>query len=366
MNSDANDPKFLFVICQNGTESAVRKEIQRSHENLKLAFSRPGFVTFKVDPQGSFPEKFTLKSALARTVGWSLGRLEGEDGDGLIRQLCAEFDLSSFEHLHVWQRDAAIPGHRGFVPGITPLAEEVGQRILAASGANLSLNRITAPDAKVFDLVLVEPNQWWSGYHFANSVAGRWPGGVPPFDLSHDVISRAYWKAREALLWSGIRVGEGDWCAEIGSAPGGCAQLLLEFGANVIGIDPAEMDASILEHPNFTHIRKRGREVKKKELREVKWLFADLNIVPNYTLDTVAEIVSNAQVNVQGMILTMKLPDLQLIEEVPALMNRVREMGFAVVKVRQLAFNRREICLAAARDRYVLRKSRQLPPRESA
>ena len=120
-------------------------------------------------------------------------------------------------------------------------------------------------------------------------------------------VSRAYYKLKEALLWSGIQVREGDVCAEIGSAPGGACQLLLELGAQVIAIDPAPLDSEVAEHENLTFIRRRGREVKKRELADVRWLLADLNIAPNYTLDTVEEIVSSKRVNPRGMLLTLKL-----------------------------------------------------------
>ncbi len=230
-----------------------------------------------------------------------------------------------------------------------------------SDGNQVKVNQIAKPDERVFDVVIVEPDQWWFGYHFATTVAGRWPGGVPLIDTSVERISRAYLKASEAIAWSGISIAAGDCCAEIGSAPGGCCERLLELGAKVIGIDPGEMEASLLENPNFTHIRRRGNEVKKSDLQEVKWLFADLNMVPNYTLDTVSEIVSHDRINVKGMILTMKITDWKLIQDVPRLMKRVKEMGFAVVKARQLAFNRQEICLAAVKDKFVLRIGKKRP-----
>ena len=178
---------------------------------------------------------------------------------------------------------------------------------------------------------------------------------MPLIDTSVETISRAYFKAQEALLWSGIEVQPDDWCAEIGSSPGGCCQLLLEMGANVIGVDPAVMEPELLKHEKFTHIRRRGNEVRKRDLKDVKWLFADLSMVPNYTLDTVSEIVSHASVDVKGLLLTMKLTDWKLMDDIPSLMTRVREMGFSVVKSRQLAFNRQEFCLVAVKDRFVLR-----------
>ena len=159
--------------------------------------------------------------------------------------------------------------------------------------SDVVVNRVANPDARVFDICLVEPNEWWFGFHTANTTAGRWPGGVPKIDTDFEPISRAYFKLKEALLWSGMRVSEGDLCAELGSSPGGACQLLLEMGANVLAIDPAELDEEVLQHPNLIHIRRRGHEVRKREFRDVKWLFSDINMVPQYTLDTVSAIVSH-------------------------------------------------------------------------
>ncbi len=371
-DSSTDSPRFIYVVCQHGAETAAKKEITDGNPELRLAFSRPGFLTFKLDAGVNWPEKFTLRSTLARTYGWSLGRTTGADAKLLIDEILLETKLNGpqtrsfgpddFRHLHVWERDGRVPGHKGFEPGPSVLATEIGAlfgKQFEQSKRAMSINEIARPDDKVLDIVLVEPDQWWFGYHYATTIPGRWPGGVPLIDTTVETVSRAYFKAAEALAWSGIEIQAGDWCAEIGSSPGGCCQLLLERGANVIGIDPAEMEPELLANKNFIHIRRRGNEVRKRDLTDVKWLFADLNIVPNYTLDTVTEIVSHESVDIKGMILTMKLPDWKLVEEVPAIMNRVRQLGFSVVKTRQLAFNRQEFCLFAVKDKFLLREGKK-------
>ena len=306
---------FIYVCCQQGVESVVKAEVAKQHPGLSFAFSRPGFVTFKLASEGALPLKFSLTSTFARASGWSVGRAQSDDGAEIVKQIAATEAAAICDHLHVWQRDRAIPGQRGFEPGRTPLAKASAEQILAAdvfSGRSVPVNKAARTDELVLDVAIVETNQWWFGFHYVSTVAGRWPGGVPFVDTTADVASRAYYKLREALLWSGISVREGDVCAELGSSPGGACQLLLEMGATVIGVDPAEMEPEILKHKNFTHIRRRSSEVKKKDLREVKWLFADLSAVPTYTLDAVSEIVSNQSVDITGMILTLKLTDLKL------------------------------------------------------
>ncbi|MEM7783279.1 MAG: SAM-dependent methyltransferase [Planctomycetota bacterium] len=364
MANSKQESKFVFVICQNGAETAAKLEIAKQYPQLKFAFSRPGFLTFKLDApksengDGGFPDRFLLRSVLARTFGWSIGRVDGNDAAKLVEQICQHDLISSANHLHVWQRDPMTPGKNGFEPGISPLADEIGKLFKnhpQIQNQQIVVNRLTQPDDLVFDVVMVEPDQWWYGYHFANTKPGRWPGGVPLVDSDKEVASRAFFKLQEALLWSGIVIGPGDLCAEIGSSPGGACELMLEMGAGVLGIDPAEMEPNVLEHPDFIHIRKRGHEVRKKEFRDVDWLMADLNLAPSYTMELVEEIAGHPSVNFKGVILTLKLSDWGTIQSVSKYIARLKRIGFQVVKARQLAFNRQEFCLVAIKDKFLLR-----------
>jgi hypothetical protein len=81
-------------------------------------------------------------------------------------------------------------------------------------------------------------------------------------------------------------------------------------------------------------------------------LLVDVNVAPNYTLDTAEEIVTSAKTNIRGLILTMKLTDWSLAEHIEGYRQRVRNWGFKVIRTRQLAFNRHEFCLIALRNRY--------------
>jgi 23S rRNA (cytidine2498-2'-O)-methyltransferase len=358
-----NAPSFLFVVCQVGAERALKQELSGEWPDFRFAFSRPGFVTFKLPETPALPDDFDLRSVFARTYGFSLGRVEGRTAEQAAASLWTLAGDREFHHLHIWQRDTAMPGEKGFEPGITPLAMEVGKiivdrRRLAPSEQTLPVNLVTRTGDRVLDCVLVEPNQWWIGFHRATTLPTRWPGGTPKINLPPDAVSRAYLKMREALLWSRLPLSRGDHCVEIGSSPGGSCQALLDRGLTVTGIDPADMDDSVLADPNFTHIKARGADLKRREFRGVKWLMADSNVAPKHTLDTVEHIVTNRQVNIRGMLLTLKLPDWKLAESIPKYIQRIRSWGYEYVRARQLAFNRQEVCVAAMRRREMRRKPR--------
>jgi len=347
-------PRFLFVTCQVGAEGAVKGELARRWPEFHFAFSRPGFLTFKLPDGHRLRADFDLRSVFARTYGFSLGKVVGDDPEGLARGVWDTYGKRPVRRIHVWPRDTAEPGQRDFEPSITSTAVEAAGAIrqhcprpeVLANDAD-DLRRSARRAEFVLDCILVEPGQWWVGYHRTRSIPSRWPGGIMPLELPPDAVSRAWLKMEEGLRWSELPLKEGACCAELGSAPGGSSQALLGRGLVVVGIDPAEMHAAALGHPHFTHIRRRASQVRKRELRKVRWLMADMNVAPDYTLDAVEAIVSHRQVNVRGLLLTLKLPTWKLADDVPGFIRRVRGLGYNIVRVRQLAYNRREVCLAA-------------------
>jgi len=343
----------LFAACQPGSETALKGDVARRQPTLRFAFSRPGFVTFRVT-EDSPP---TLRSPFARTWGHSLGRVVGADASELARELwklvaqAQNADrMARLGHLHVWQRDAALPGDEGYDAAAESAAHAAGTQMLGErpdTAASLVLNAEVPAGESVIDCVLVEPHEWWIGWHRAESPETRWPGGVPLLGAPAGMISRAYLKIEEALRWSELPIEPGDRCVEIGSAPGGSCAALLERGCIVTGVDPAEMDAAVLANPRFTHVRARAREVPRALFRDVRWLMSDTNVAPKHTLDTVEAIVTADDVRLEGLVLTLKLTDPKSAAELPAFHKRIRGWGYEYVRARHLAFNRQEVCVVA-------------------
>jgi 23S rRNA (cytidine2498-2'-O)-methyltransferase len=203
--------------------------------------------------------------------------------------------------------------------------------------------------SRLLELIIDRPDRWWVAARAIKSRYDRWPGGIPHLPEEGDPISRAYFKIAEAIAWSGIQIRVGEPIVEIGSSPGGACQWLLQAGAKVTGIDPAEMDPRILAHPHFTHWRKRSLQVKRKWFRAFRIMVCDANVTPNYTLDTVEAIVTYPTSRFRALILTMKLPEWELAKAIPEHLDRVRSWGYESVEARQLSTNRREYCLVARR-----------------
>lgn len=355
-------PSFIFVTCQVGAEIALKAELA-SHSLYRLAFSRPGFLTFKLPGGHTLPDDFDLHSVFARAYGFSLGKVSEGDAAVAAKRTWEIAGNRPYTRLHVWRRDTAPVGYRGFEPGPTTEAHAAEQAIVAAcplevvEGGSQELLAPTAAGDLVLDCVLVEPSEWWIGYHRASSPRSRWVGGMPSIDAPPDMISRAYLKIEEALAWSRLPLKAGHTVVEIGSAPGGSSQALLNRGLLVTGVDPGDMDPYVLAHPSFVHIKKRGADVRRRDYRGLRWLVADMNVAPNYTLDTVESIVTHPEVQVEGMLLTLKLLEWNLAAEIPQYLDRIRAWGYTDVRARQLAHNRQEICVAALKQRSLRRRS---------
>ncbi len=297
-----------------------------------------------------------------RLCGEVLGKVDGEDSNALIQsaqelsqQHGTTADSSSgnqaeWNALHVFQRDTHTPGFRGFQPGESALVAAVAAQIRESKANSLPVpNRTADIGDRILDILLIDPNRWLVGRHVAVEEFERYPGGVPSVPSPSEIVSRAYLKIAEALIWSQFPISPGDACVEIGSAPGGAAQRLLDLGLKVTGIDPAEMDPMVLAHPRFEHWQNKSLGVKRRLFRKFKWLMCDANVAPNYTLDAVEDIVTYETSRFEGLLLTLKLSSYELASSLPQYEARIRSWGFSNVRIRQLANNRSECCAMALR-----------------
>ena len=168
------DAKFLFIVCQVGAEASLKAELAREWPSFRFAFSRPGFVTFKLPAGLRLAMDFDLRSTFARTHGFCLGKVTGNGAQELAQQAWKLAGTLQPDQLHVWQRDVTMPGERGFEPGSTPLAQEIGQILANAyptpAQGPLPINLLAQPGQTVFDCIVVQANEWWIGFHQATSV----------------------------------------------------------------------------------------------------------------------------------------------------------------------------------------------------
>jgi 23S rRNA (cytidine2498-2'-O)-methyltransferase len=373
--ADEPQPLFVMMLCRHGAEAAIKQAFAQTLPEARFAYSRPGFLTFRIAENADDAPVFEPPSPLIRAWAYSAGKAtaasEAERAAEVWR-IAADYAVDA---VHVFARDSGPTGDNGFEPGHDPQvpgaiaalkaanpapaeehadADQAADEESADNEAGDETSRVirfgpARRDQVVLDVCLVEPDQWWIGVHEARRRAEMWPGGIPRLSPPADVVSRAWLKMREAIAWSGFPLTRGARVIDVGSAPGGASQALLDRGCQVIGIDPALPAEVVAEHERYTHLRGRARSVPRKPLRKCKWLVCDMNTAPVTTLDVVEDLAANDDIRIRGMLLTMKLASYELLADLPEWLTRMRGWGFNRVYARQLAYNRQEICIAASK-----------------
>ncbi len=352
MFADPPAGEFLLCGCQPGAEGAVRDRVAGRFPESRPGAWRKGVVTFRWPSSpspgsGGSPSGEILDAVVfARTAIHSLGQVSGLD---LATLAAAVRDLAGghpWQRVHCWSRLVA--------PGPPPGAEVAAtalRAVAAACGLPADIDPLARAGDLVLDVVLDTPERWWVGWHRADGPASCWPGGLyPPAAgaLPAGKVSRAWLKLDEAIAVFGIPFESGQRAVELGAAPGGACQRLLEAGLRVVGIDPAVIDPAVTTVPGFSHWRMRARDVPLKRFAGIDWLVADMNIDPRSTLAALGRVATGRGVRLQGIVATLKLPTWSRAAELPAWLERFREWGFSP-RARQLSSGGREVCVVARR-----------------
>lgn len=359
------DSQFVFVTCQMGSEQIIKKNLTKN--GLRFAFSRPGFLTFKLpDPQPLF-EPLNLTDPFIRCFGSCLGKVRGETDENRALALWDQVKDIPFDRLHVWPRDRYPAGQHSVDPGLNDCSRAAEAALyktaLPAQRAVLEKRNdknLARRNDRVLDCIVVDPEEWWIGAHRVDRWVQRWPGGFWTPDCEVEMISRAYLKMSEALAWLAWPLKSGQRCVDLGCAPGGTSQALLAHGLRVVGIDPAIVDPHVDTNPDFQHIQKRSGDMRVRAFQEFQWLAADMNLAPENMLDEVERIVAHRANRIWGVILTVKLQDWDLAAQIPSYLERIRSWGYPRLRARQLSHNRQEVCLAGLRPKQKTRRQARM------
>lgn len=91
-------------------------------------------------------------------------------------------------------------------------------------------------------------------------------------------LNRAEKKLREALAKFKVKLPSGARALDLGSAPGGWARVLAEVAAEVVAVDPAELDERVLALPNVQHVRQRAEAHVAHAQGPFDLLTCDMNV----------------------------------------------------------------------------------------
>ncbi len=314
-------PDFAFASCLPGNEPAIKLDVARTRPELKLAFSRPGLVTFK-SPRELSPDD-PAGSVFARVWGRSVGA--ASDPAAAALQLAA----IGATRVHVFPRDPDM------VVDLAPW-QTLGP------GGPAQLGELVA------DVIIAPDEAAWLGVHRHDVSRPPHAGGAIPVEVPADAPSRAFAKIEEAIAWARLPFAAGQVALEIGAAPGGAVLALARRGLTVIGVDTGALAPQVLALPNVTHIAKKVGALRWEELPPViDWLLVDVNLAPQVALHEVTRLMPKLRDTLRGAVITLKMNDWAFVTELPKLVERIREMGLPDVRLRHLPSNRREVCAVA-------------------
>ena len=94
-------------------------------------------------------------------------------------------------------------------------------------------------------------------------------------------ISRAEHKLREIIDKHGLELPPEGRALDLGAAPGGWTRVLAEAMAEVVAVDPAELDERVSELPNVRHLRLRAEELAPEEVGRFDVVCNDMNRDPH-------------------------------------------------------------------------------------
>ena len=241
---------YIMTSCEAGEEKALKTEVAKNHPSLRLAFSRPGYVTFKLPPTNAAATEseretkmtaaaFKLNAVFARQFAASLGNCALID-DVIIKAkalLALDSDPSKRLRLHVWGRGEPLPAaaHPLAIGAAKMRVNQIRELLLGcdeaeslwmpchesgSAAATSSDSSSTSDDSRdmakdgdhVFDVIVPTgpfiSEQLHIGHHihFSPPLASHqmighsaWPGGNPKVVLPQEAPSRAYLKIEEGL-----------------------------------------------------------------------------------------------------------------------------------------------------------------------
>lgn len=306
---------------------ALKRELSRTRPELRLAFSRPGLVTFKSD------RAVTPDDPPGSTFAWVWGQSIGpaRDPEAAAQQLAP----CGVDRVHVFARDPDAPAD------LAPWRDAIAARLGPREGA-------ARPGELVADVAVAAGEPAWLGLHRHDARRSPNAGGGFGVEVPPEAPSRAYAKIEEAIAWAELPVAAGQVALEIGAAPGGAVLALARRGLEVFAVDPGELAPAVRALPGVHHVATKVGALRWEQLPpRVDWLLVDVNLAPQVALHEIARLAPPLRATLRGAVITLKLNELAFVDELPALAARIAALGLPDVRLRHLPSNRREVCAVA-------------------
>jgi 23S rRNA (cytidine2498-2'-O)-methyltransferase len=156
-------------------------------------------------------------------------------------------------------------------------------------------------------------------------------------------ISRAHHKLAEALDMFGLAVDAATRALDLGAAPGGWTQVIVERGGHVVAVDPGALDPTLESHPLVDHRRDRIENITF-EPGSFDLVVNDMNLEPVESAALMCAVAPWVGEGAPG-VMTIKLMGVRPHRRIERA-SSVLAHAYDVVGVRHLHHNRQEVtCL---------------------
>lgn len=175
----------------------------------------------------------------------------------------------------------------------------------------------------------------------------KWSAGMVHFSKDQSKISRAEFKLREVFESFDVPNVHG-LAIDLGAAPGGWTQVLVEQGFSVIAIDPANLDPSVKANPKVTHFKGTSQDFIEQS-SDIKFdlMVNDMKMSIKPSVAIFHALSTNLSSYGFGII-TLKLPKEYNYSYIIEVLRDMRKL-FTIREARQLFHNRHEITVLVSK-----------------
>jgi len=295
-------------------------------------------------------EELQLLSASARLLG--AGWVEAERP-----RTAPAFARAGFEVLAVLTEPAtAVPFVERAGPvhlQAWPADTDAGNRLTARAAAlrdALGAKASSVPDAwtahrdgrALLQVCPLDETRFVVGIVASSEALSLSPGGRHRMPRG-DGPSRAAMKLEEGLSWLKLEPGKGELCVDLGAAPGGWTQALIQRGARVWAIDPGSLTPELTRHKKVTHHRQSAFAFEPGETAD--WLFCDMAWRPLEVAQLLAKWARRGWALM--LVANLKLPMKDKLPMIARCRAVLEDGGWKDVRVRQLYHDRDEVTVTA-------------------
>lgn len=153
-------------------------------------------------------------------------------------------------------------------------------------------------------------------------------------------LNRAEKKLREAISKFKIRLPVGARALDLGAAPGGWTRVLAEYAAEVIAVDPAQLDERVLALPNVKHLTMRSEDYLARAEGPFDIVTCDMNVPSHVAAQRLCETAPLLTDQGQA-VLTIKFGSRHRREHVQRALD-VLEVCYEGFEIRHLPHNGKE------------------------